>query len=225
MLSQAIGDVLPAAVGVALSPVPIIAVVLVLGTPKARSNGPAFALGWIAGLTVVSAVVLVVASGSDDPGSAAADGVSWGTLVLGVLLLVLAARKWRNRPKDGEEPELPAWVETVDSFTPGKSLVTGLALSAANPKNLALTLAAAASVAQSGADAADDVVAVAVFVVIGSLTVAGPVLFALVAPERAAAPLASVKQFMSAHSAVIMMVILVVLGAKLVGDSLGGVFG
>ncbi len=224
MLSQAIGDVLPAAVGVALSPIPIVAVVLVLGTPKARTNGPAFAVGWVAGLTVVSVVVLFLASGSDKAGSTAADGVHWGTLLLGVLLLALAARKWRNRPKAGEEPSLPAWVDTIDSFTPVKSLVTGVALSAANPKNLALTLAAAASVAQSGADAADETVAIAVFVVLGSLTVVGPVLFSLVAPERASAPLASVKQFMSEHNTVIMMVILLVLGAKLVGDGLGGVF-
>ena len=42
---QTIGDFLPAAVAVALSPIPIVAVVLMLGTPRARSNGPAFALG------------------------------------------------------------------------------------------------------------------------------------------------------------------------------------
>ncbi len=48
----AIGDLLPSAVGVALSPVPIIAVILMLGTPKARSNGPAFAVGWVAGLVI-----------------------------------------------------------------------------------------------------------------------------------------------------------------------------
>jgi len=36
---------------VALSPVPIIAVVLMLGTPRARVNGPAFVLGWVLGLT------------------------------------------------------------------------------------------------------------------------------------------------------------------------------
>ena len=51
MLSDAIGGLLPSAVGVALSPIPIIAVILMLDTPKARSNGPAFALGWVFGLT------------------------------------------------------------------------------------------------------------------------------------------------------------------------------
>ena len=50
MLSQAIGGFLASAIGVALSPVPIIAVILMLGTPKARSNGTVFALGWVTGL-------------------------------------------------------------------------------------------------------------------------------------------------------------------------------
>ncbi len=36
MLSQAIGDYLPAAVAVALSPIPIVAIVLVLHSPRAR---------------------------------------------------------------------------------------------------------------------------------------------------------------------------------------------
>ena len=47
-MADAIGQVLSLGVGVALSPVPIIAVVLMLGTPRARVNGPAFLLGWVA---------------------------------------------------------------------------------------------------------------------------------------------------------------------------------
>ena len=78
MLTTAIGDLLPAAVAVALSPIPIIGVILMLGTPRARTNGPAFALGWVGGLTAVSAVVLLVAGGADDPDSATSTGVDWG---------------------------------------------------------------------------------------------------------------------------------------------------
>ena len=63
-MGQAIGGLLPSAVGVALSPVPIIAVILMLGTPKAKSNGPAFMIGWILGLAIVSVVVVLAASGS-----------------------------------------------------------------------------------------------------------------------------------------------------------------
>ncbi len=69
MLTQAIGDLLPSALGVALSPVPIIAVILMLGTPQARTNGPAFAVGWVGGLVIVSVVVLLVTGDASEADS------------------------------------------------------------------------------------------------------------------------------------------------------------
>jgi threonine/homoserine/homoserine lactone efflux protein len=221
MLSQAIGDLLPAAAAVALSPIPIIAIVLVLGTPRARTTGPAFALGWVLGLTVVSVVVVVLAGNASDPDSDTATGVNWLQVAIGVLFLAMAAKQWRKRPREGEPPEMPAWVASLDSLTPGRGLVLGAALSGANPKNLALTAAAAAAIAQAGLDGADTALAIAVFVVLGSVTVAGAVLFYLVDAERAAGPLDSIRQFMAEHNNVIMMVILIVLGAKILGDGLG----
>jgi Sap, sulfolipid-1-addressing protein len=55
---QAIGQSLPIAVGIALSPLPIVAVVLMLVTERGRVNGPAFIVGWWAGLAIVGAIVL-----------------------------------------------------------------------------------------------------------------------------------------------------------------------
>ena len=222
MLGQAIGDLLPAAFGVALSPVPIIAVILMLGTPKARSNGPAFAIGWVAGLAIVSVVVLIVASGSDESGSTSSDVVNWTKLLFGLLFLVLAAKQWTGRPRPGVEPTPPKWMAAIDGFTAGKSLGLGALLSGVNPKNLALTLASAASIAQAGLSTGQSAIAVTVFIVIGSVTVAGPVLFFVIAPSRAAAPLATIKDFMSDHNAVIMMVVLLLLGAKLIGAGIAG---
>jgi len=224
MLMHAIGGVLPAAIAVALSPIPIVAVVIVLATPKARTVGPAFALGWVVGLAAVSTVVVVLAHGSSDPDSASATGVNWLTVGIGLLFFSMAGRQWRKRPRAGQTAEAPKWMATLDDITPVKGLVLGLALSAANPKNLALTAAAAASIAQQGLGTADTVIAVAVFVIIGSCTVAGAVLLAVVAPAWSARPLASVKQFMSDNNAVIMMVILLILGAKFLGDGLSGLW-
>jgi threonine/homoserine/homoserine lactone efflux protein len=222
MLNQAIGSILPAAAAVALSPIPIVAIVLMLDSARARINGPAFALGWVAGLTVVSVVVVFVAAGSSDPDSSAATGVNGVQVAIGVLFLVMAARQWRKRPKDGESPELPKWMATVDSISPVKALGLGVALSALNPKNLALTAAASASIAQAGLDPSGETIAIAAFVVIGSITVVGAVLAFLVAPRRAAGPLGAVRRFMADNNATIMMVILLLLGLKVLGDGLGG---
>jgi threonine/homoserine/homoserine lactone efflux protein len=209
-------------VGVALSPIPIVAVILMLGTPKARANGPAFAIGWIAGLVAVSVIVLVVAGGADDPNSTADDSVNVLKLVLGLAFVMMAMRQWRARPKKGETPAMPKWMDAIDKFTPVRSFLFGALLSGVNPKNLALTLAAAATIAQAGLSTGDSAIAVAVFVVIGSLTVAGPVVFFMFGGERATKPLLSIKEFMGEHNHVIMMVVLLVLGAKLIGASLPG---
>jgi threonine/homoserine/homoserine lactone efflux protein len=222
MLGQAIGGVLASAVGVALSPVPIIAVILVLGTPKARSNGPAFALGWVCGLVVVSVVVLLLASGASNPSSGSSTAVNAIKLALGAVFLFMAAAQWQKRPREGEQATLPKWMQTLDAFTPAKSVGLGALLSAANPKNLALTIAAAGSIAQVGLDAGQSAVAVAVFVVLGSVTVAGPVVFYMMATKAAEGPLSEISRFMADHNAVIMGVVLLVLGAKLVGDGIAG---
>lgn len=221
-MSDAIGSILPAAVAIALSPIPIIAVVLMLGSSRARSNGSAFAVGWLVGLVTVTIVVLVVAGGADDPNSTASDTVNWTKVGFGLLFLALAARTWRNRPGPGDEPSMPKWMAEVDHFTAVRSLVLGLAVSAANPKNLVLTIAAAATIAQAGLDTADTVIAVAVFIALASVTVVGLVLAYLVASDRADPMLASVKDFMTQHNTVIMLVLFLVLGAKMIGDGLPG---
>ena len=223
MVNGVIGDLLPSAIAVALSPIPIVAVVVVLGAQRARTAGPAFALGWVAGLLAVS-VIVVLLVGSDADGDGDEPALDWLLLGIGVLFLLMAAKQWTKRPKRGEEPETPGWMATIDSATPARAALLGAALSGANPKNLALTLTAAASIAEAGLDGTDTAIAIAAFVALGSATVAGAVLFYLVAGARAERPLAAVKRFMSGNSAVIMTVVLLLLGLKLVGDGLADVW-
>ncbi|MGZ6663127.1 MAG: GAP family protein, partial [Solirubrobacteraceae bacterium] len=101
-MGQGISEVLTYAVGVAISPVPIIAVILMLFSARARVNGPVFLLGWVLALGVVSGIVYVVSDqGNASTSSTASDTISWGKIVFGVLFLLLAARQWRSRPAPG----------------------------------------------------------------------------------------------------------------------------
>ena len=221
MLGPAIGDLLPIGVGVALSPIPVIMVILVLSTPRARTNGPAFALGWVVGLVAVAALAYAVGSSASDPDSGSSTLADVVRVVLGLLFFALAVKQWRSRPAPGTEAELPAWMSSVDQLTPAKTLGGGLALSAANPKNLALTIAATATVVQADLGGGDAAIALGVFVLVGSISVLGAVVANLVAAERVAQPLAVVKGFMSQNNAVIMMVVLALLGTKMLGQGLG----
>ena len=58
--SLSLGDLLPTAIGIALSPVPIAAVILMLFSSRARVNGPLFVLGWVVGLGVVGGGLLLL---------------------------------------------------------------------------------------------------------------------------------------------------------------------
>jgi threonine/homoserine/homoserine lactone efflux protein len=143
-----------------------------LVTPRGRVNGPIFVLAWIAGLAIVGVVVLGLASGIDasDNGKPAT-WVSVLELVLGLLLLLVAVREWRGRPHGGDQAVTPKWMNALDRFTPGKAAGAGLLLSALNPKNVLLTIAGAAAIAQAGISAGQQVVAYALFVLIATIGV------------------------------------------------------
>lgn len=220
-MGDAIGQVLPLAVGVALSPVPIIAVVLMLGTPRARSNGPVFVVGWTAGLAVVGTLALLLAAGAGAAGEG--EPASWVGVVklaLGVLLVLLAVWQWRQRARDGEEGVLPGWMRTIDGFTAVKSFGMAALLSGANPKNLMLTVGAAAAIAQASISSGQRAGALAVFVAIGTAGPAIPVAIYFAAGRRAAPLLDELKGWLGANNTTIMAVLCLVIGAKLVGDGI-----
>jgi hypothetical protein len=76
-------------------------------------------LGWLIGLGIVGAIVLVLAgAGSASKSGSAATWVSWVKIVLGVLLLLVAARQFRSRPHGDEQPQMPKWMATIDKTTP-----------------------------------------------------------------------------------------------------------
>jgi threonine/homoserine/homoserine lactone efflux protein len=222
-VGEAIGQVLPMAVGVALSPLPIVAVVLMLVTPRARVNGPAFILGWLIGLGVVGVIVLAIAGPTDaNSGGQPATWVDWLKAVLGALLLLVAIKQWRSRPHEGDEAAAPTWMGAVDSFEPGKAFGAGAILAGVNPKNLLLAVAAGASIAQTGISGGQQAIAYAVFAVIGTLGVGAPVVLFFALGDRSQEKLERLKTWMSHNNAAIMSVLCLVIGAKLIGDAITG---
>ena len=91
-------------------------------------------------------------------------------------------------------------MQTIDTFTASRSLGLGVLLSGVNPKNLALAIAASASITQAGLDGGQSAVAVAVFVVLASATVLGPVL-AIVVPRTSSGTVGDRQGLMGARNA------------------------
>jgi len=221
---DALGQILPIGIGVALSPMPIIAVVLMLVSARARVNGPMFMVGWLLGMIVVGGIVFLLAgpAGATDHGQPAT-WVGWFKIALGALLLLLAVKQFRGRPHEGEEVAMPKWMAAIDSFTPVKSAGIAALLSGVNPKNLLLIIAAATTIAATGISGVEQAAVYGVFCLIGTIGVAIPVVVYFSLGDRAPAVLGRMQTWMAKENAVIMSVIILVIGAKVLGDGLSTV--
>lgn len=217
-MKHAVGAVMPFAVGAAVSPIPLVAAIVVLFTRRARTNGAVYLLGWAGGSAIVVTAAYVASRalglGTAD-GADATTGVHTG---LGVVLLVLAARKWRTRPSP-EDATTPGWMEKIDGFGSGRILGLGGLLSV-NPKNVVLAIGAATALSQTDASTAAAAVGLVVFVVLGSAGVIAAVGYAVVGGDRSTATLERTRDWMIANNAGVMAALLLVFGALLVSQGL-----
>jgi threonine/homoserine/homoserine lactone efflux protein len=218
-----IGDILPFAIGLSVSPFPIIAIVLVLMGPRGRSAGATFLIGRLLGVAIVIVVTAIVAGVIDNAdGDAKLDaGIR---LVIGLLLIVLAVTKWRPT-KDGAEKKLPKWMSALETITAPRSFGLALVLSIANPKEVLLAVAAGVMIGEAGLSTSDAVVAGLAFVVLASLSVAIPVVAFLIAGERARPTLDAVRTWLVKNQSTVMGVVILVIGAVVLGGAIGDLAG
>jgi len=221
-MGPVIGQILPLAIGIAISPMPIIAAILMIMSTKGRTTSLGFLLGWVLGIITAVIAFTLLSSLLPDGGPTGPQPIKGVIqLVLGVLLLLLAVRQWRSRPKPGHAATLPKWMQAIDTmrFLPAAGL--GFALAAINPKNLLLAVSTGASIGAGALDPAGTVVVIAVFVVIASATVVVPVVGYAVAADRLSGALASLREWLTRENAAIMAIVLLVLGAAVIGKGIG----
>lgn len=84
-------------------------------------------------------------------------------LILSALLLLLVVRRWRGRPRKGDTPKLPSWMNAIDSMTTGRAFVLALLLSAVNPKNLIMAVSAGLTIGAGALATWQSVVAIGQF--------------------------------------------------------------
>ncbi len=225
-MGEVVGQLLSPAIGVALSPLPIVGVILMLLSPKAKINGPAFVLGWLAGMAIVIGLIVIFVDPSNLTDSDDAPSTTAGLifLALGVLLWLLAVKQWRSRPKPGVEPEMPSWMAGIDKVTPIVALGLGAFLSGLNPKNLIFDVAAGTTIAAGDLSTSEQIVAAAIFMIIASVSVAGPVIWYLFAGDSAKSTLDRLRGWLVQNNATIMAVLFLVLGASMIGKALPAFF-
>ncbi|MBS0025259.1 GAP family protein [Microbacterium paraoxydans] len=220
-MGAAIGDTLPLALGIAISPIPIIAAILMLLSPRARVTSVGFLLGWVLGIVVaVSAFTLLSTVLPEEDPDASRPVRGTVQLLLGAGLLLLAVMQWRGRPGPGRAARMPAWMQAIDTMRFPMALGLGFLLSAVNPKNLLMAAGAGVDIGAAGLDGGAVVVVIAVFTVIAASTVLVPVVGYLVAAQRLHEPLDALRGWLARENAVIMAVLLLVIGVSMIGKGI-----
>ena len=217
-VGSVIGETLPLAVGIAISPIPIIATILMLLSPKAKATSVGFLLGWLAGILVALVLFTLLSSVLPQQNSSPISGVI--KIILGALLLFLAVKQWRGRPADGEQAAMPKWMSTIDSMTAIKGLGLGFLLSAVNPKNLLLAASAGVIIGGENLSFGDTTVVIVVFVLLAGCTVLIPVIGYLIASAQMAGPLDRLREWLIDNNATIMAVLLLVIGVSVIGKGI-----
>lgn len=225
-MGRAIADLIPLSLGLAVNPIPIVVVVLILQSPRAYADGLTFLGGWLVGLLALATVALVTTNATESAAGGEASTIEAVVRVLlGLLLLYLAARKWGKRPQPGEELELPKWATSIEGLSPGKIIGLGLFIAVVNPKHIALTVAGMIAIAQADIATNAALALLIIFVALSSVGVGTPVLYALVGGDQARVRLSAWKGWLLANNATILAVILLVFGVLLLSGGIGDLLG
>ena len=212
-----LAEILPFAAGIAVSPFPVIPVILLLFAPRARAASTAFLAGWMTGILVATTVFVALADVLQTQ-TDAATWVSWARVLLGAALVALGVRQWSGRRAG---TETPGWMQSIETATPGAAARFGLLLSAANPKIVLLAAGAGLAIGTDASSLAAEAGWVVVFTLVAACSVAVPVLLHAILGDRILPPLGTAKDWLQAHNAAVMAVVITVIGVLLLAKGIG----
>jgi hypothetical protein len=197
-------EALVLAVGVAASPLPILAVILILSGVRAWPKALAFSAAWAGGLALATAVLVIAVERS---GATDDDPVWVAIFELGVAaaLAALALYVGLRGRRDASAP--PRWLAALDRSTPRRTATLGALLSCGNPKNVALVLGAAVALAEADLGRGEVALGSVAFVAIGSAGVALPLGARAALPGQAPAALAAIRRFVGRHDRAVTVVL------------------
>jgi hypothetical protein len=219
-----LGVLLPISIGVAFSSVPIMAMIVLLLSPRGQASGLAYLIGYTVGLAVITvgftAGLRAIPRG-DAPLPQLWVGI--GEIVLGGIAAVVAVwsfRRERRRRREADgPPAMPRWLLRLGRVGSGMALLVGLVLNV-RPKALVLATAAALALNAGELSPLAWTIDTAVYLAIGLSTVAAPVIVVWRSGARARPVLERAHEWLSRNSYIVTSVVIVMVGVVLIGDGL-----
>jgi hypothetical protein len=198
----------PSAIAFAISPVPIIELILVVFSKRSRINGIVFLLTVAVPTFVIPLLGATVVMTATDGGSGGGGAGAWVKLVFGVLLLLLALVNLKKY----HDTDAPKAFGLIDTMGPGAVFGLAIGVTLVNPKNLALLLSAGEYLREASLSAGQLVIAIAVFTVLALLPYLAVIGYQNLGGEAAAARLSSLKTGLLRNNHKIMFWVCLVIG-------------
>lgn len=212
---------LPAALGFAMSPVPLVEMILVLLSKRSRINSLVF----LVCIAVPVFVVPMLSATGVASGTRGQQGTShvkeWIVLGFAILLLFMAFRNFVDRC----DTSVPKIFAAIDNMGPGGVVALSSGATVLNPKNLVILLGAGAVAAESGLPTGQLIVVLIVFTVLATLPFSLAVGYVLFGGDAVAGRMQRVKEWLLTNNRLIMAVVLGVLGVVMASRSLSVLLG
>jgi len=212
-----VSDALVYAAGVAVSPIPIASILLLLTSRGGSANGISFAVGWAAGVAALAGVSAVLVRVVGVVGKHPV-WIAIVELVLGGVFVAAAAALLGRQAR--RQARSLMFVTAADALTPARAAGLGTALSAANPKIMALALGAAVTLAGQGASGVTAVETIALFATIGSAGVLIPLGAHFAFRSRSRSVLAGAREWLIRYEIPVFVLLGLAIGVVLISDGL-----
>lgn len=203
-MTQLLASLLLPALAIAVNPVPIIAAVTLLTTEHGKRNAAVFLGSLLAVMLAVGVLTIFLIGKSSSAQHSTGKGMAALQVFFGVSFVVMFVLQWRARDPGGE----PGWMKLMDKAGFIAGVVLGLALT-----NYALLTAGTTTIRKAGVSATNEAIALVFFVVVATSTVIAPLVIYLVAPAWAEDKLGHLKDWLTLHSRVILMIVFALMGA------------
>ncbi|EAD0633130.1 TPA: GAP family protein [Listeria monocytogenes] len=218
-MESAFSAILSPAVGILISPFPIVGLILILLSNKARVNSVFYTVGWIIGNIVIFFIGLFLMSSAVSSSGNQSILVKVVLIVLGVLLILLGLHDFTKRPKNGEKATTPKWFEKMSNIKPGGAMFFSFVLSAINPKNMLLSLTAGVSVGSLNLAGGQEITATIVFGLIACCSIYIPTIAFLLAGNRLNKILDNTRNWLIQNNSVIMAVLFLFIGLSVISKA------
>jgi len=198
-----------AAIGIALSPLPFLLAVGLLGPDGRVTRAAAFVAGEALAVGAACAAAVFALRREDVDGGATPLAIALFEIAIGCVLALLFAAHLKRTRRRGQ----PEWQTRLDRVGTGTAFAAGAAMIVVNPKNLALTLAGAAAILQLGSSTGGQVTGVVTFTVASVSVLGAMIVLAQAFPKRVRSIIGRVRSFVVDHERVLVAVLLGVLAA------------